>query len=63
VLTDKVNALLYDTPEEAVQLVRWLQTDTNARRQLGANAQMWAAWQDLSLSAGKLKRLLKMIGA
>lgn len=63
VLNDRVNTLLFDHPSEAVLLMQWLYTDHNARRKLGANGQLWAAWQDTSIHAGKLKRVLRMIGS
>lgn len=63
VLTDRVNTLFFDTPEEAIYLATWLQKDTPARKQLAANGLMWAAWQDASIHAGRLKRVLRMIGA
>jgi hypothetical protein len=57
-----VNALLFDTPAEALEHIEFLRRDTRAREQLGANAQMWAAWQDVGVHIGKLKRLLRAIG-
>jgi len=58
-----VNALLFDTPEEAVDHVARIQKDTKARQMLGVNAQLWASWQDSSAHIGRLKRALRMIGA
>jgi len=58
-----VNALLFDTPEEAVDHVQRIQTDTKAREMLGVNAQLWASWQDSSAHIGQFKRALRMIGA
>ena len=58
-----MNALLFDTPEEAVDHVQRIQTDTKAREMLGVNAQLWASWQDSSAHIGQFKRALRMIGA
>jgi hypothetical protein len=58
-----VNSLLFSTPAEALDHILRIQRDEPARNMLGANAQMWASWQDASVHIGKLKRILRMIGA
>ena len=57
-----VNALLYDTIEEAIDYVTTIRENTDMANQLGTNAQMWASWQDMTVHIGKLKRTLRMIG-
>jgi hypothetical protein len=57
-----VNCLLYDHPDEALEHILRIRKDEKARQMLGANAQMWASWQDASVHIGKLKRVLRMIG-
>jgi|688.fasta_scaffold42075_9 hypothetical protein len=63
VLTDKINTVMYDTPDEALELVKWLHAHDSARTQLAASGQMWASWQDLSTATLKLQRTLRYIGA
>jgi len=58
-----VNALLYDTPHDALDHVARIRRDVTVTAQLAANAQMWASWQDTAVHIGKLKRVLRMIGA
>jgi len=62
-LENGVQTLLYDTIDEAIEHVNRIRVDTVIADQLGANAQMWASWQDDSAHIGKLKRILRMIGA
>jgi glycosyltransferase involved in cell wall biosynthesis len=57
-----VNALLFDTVDEALGHIDFLKNNTQARNQLGANAQMWASREDTCVHIGRLKRLLRMIG-
>jgi glycosyltransferase involved in cell wall biosynthesis len=58
-----VNCLLYDTIDEAVDHVMRLGRDTSLIQKLGANAQMFASWQDMTVHMSRFKRMLRMIGA
>lgn len=51
-------ALMYDTVDEAVDHVCRLKSDNNLRAKLGANGQLWASWQDITVHIGGLKELL-----
>jgi len=62
-LENNVNAILYSTVEEIPDAILRIKRDTVTRRRLSANAQLWASWQDTSIHIGKLKRLLRVIGA
>ena len=53
------NAMLYGTPEEAIEHIHRLEKDRDLRNQLGANAQLWASWQDISVHVGSLKEQLR----
>ena len=52
-------ALLFDTPDEAVDHVRRLEKEPGLRASLGANAQLWASHEDISNHIGKLKQLFR----
>jgi len=62
VLEHGVNAVLYDTTEDILNLVEQLRSDTKTAAKLGVNAQLWASWHDTTVHIGKLKRILKMLG-
>jgi len=62
VLEHGVNAVLYDTTDDILNLVEWLRSDTNTATKLGVNAQLWASWHDTTVHIGKLKRIMKMLG-
>lgn len=53
------NALLFDKPGEAVEYVHMLEKDAGLRATLGANAQLWASWQDITVHVDTLKKLLR----
>lgn len=57
-----VNAMLYDTTEELLELIEQLRSDTKTATMLGVNAQLWASWHDHTVHLGKLKRIFKMLG-
>lgn len=61
-LRHKVNALLYDTIDDAVELTLAVLASPRTREQLGANAQLRAGAEDASLHVTALKRALGMIG-
>ena len=52
-------ALLFDSPEEAVDHVRRLRQDKKLAEKLGANAQLWASWQDITVNIGTWKEMLR----
>lgn len=58
-----VNALLFDTADEALDHLIRIQKDPEMASKLGTNAQMWASWQDVTVHLGKMKRTLRMVGA
>jgi glycosyltransferase involved in cell wall biosynthesis len=57
-----VNALLYDTVDEAVDHIARLKKSPEMLLTMGANAEMYASWYDSSVHLSKLKRILRMIG-
>jgi glycosyltransferase involved in cell wall biosynthesis len=57
-----VNALLYNDLDQALNYIEQLRSDDTMRTKLGTNAQMWAAWQDVSVHIGDFRRILKAIG-
>ena len=59
---DKVNVLMFDTPEEAVDHVHRLRKDNNQRKSLALNGQLRASWEDISIHAGKFRNILRKIG-
>lgn len=58
-----VEALLFDTADQAIEHVETIRKNKAIAVQLGSNAQMWASWQDATVHIGKLKRALRSIGA
>jgi glycosyltransferase involved in cell wall biosynthesis len=56
-------ALLFDTPDDALNHIEWIRMDKKVARTLAANGQMWASWQDTAVHIGKMRRALRMIGA
>jgi len=61
-LEHEVDSLLYDTKEEAADQINYLIRNEQKRKQLGANAQLHASWEDATAHIGRLRRILKMIG-
>lgn len=61
-LEHEIDSLLYDTKEEALGHVKDLISDERKRKQLGANAQLHASWEDATAHIGRLRRILRMIG-
>ena len=61
-LKDKVHTLFFDTPEEALQLVKMLRQSPDVGGQLGANGRMLAGWQDIATHLGTLKTVLRAVG-
>lgn len=57
-----VNAFLFNTTDEIIEHINRIRRDSDMTELLGANAQMWASWQDITVHIGKLKRVLREIG-
>jgi hypothetical protein len=62
-LQDRTNVLFYDTPEEALEQALYLYTHRDAAEKLAANGVLWASWQDITVHTGRIKGLLRMLGA
>jgi len=59
VLEHNKNALLFDSPQEAVDHVHRLEREPRLRASLAANAQLWASWQDITIHINTLKKLFR----
>ena len=57
-----VNAFLFNTTDEIIEYINRIRGDSSMVALLGANAQMWASWQDTTVHIGKLKRVLREVG-
>ena len=63
ILKHGVDAMMYDTVDEAVDHVNRLKQSPDVLKNLGANAQMHASWYDVSAHLLRFKRILRMIGS
>lgn len=61
-LEHETDCLMYDTVDEAAKYVKELIANEWQRKQLGANAQLHASWEDVTAHIGRLRRILRMIG-
>lgn len=57
-----VNAFLFNNTDDITEHINRIRKDRGMAELLGANAQMWASWQDTTVHIGKLKRVLRAIG-
>lgn len=62
-MNDRVHTRFFNTPEEAMELVKMLRQNPDVGEQLGANGRMLAGWQDINTHLGTLKTVLRMVGA
>ena len=63
ILEHGVNAMLYNTVDEAIAYFELIRKDQEMTKKLRTNAQLRASWEDVSVHAGKLRRILRSIGA
>ena len=61
-LKDKVHTMFFETPAEAMELVKMLRQNPDVGEQLGANGRMLAGWQDIATHLGTLKTILRAVG-
>jgi hypothetical protein len=62
-LTDNEHVMMFDSPEEAYDKVLFLHEHKDVAERLAANAALWASWQDISVNVGRIKGILRMLGA
>ena len=62
-LTDNEHVMMFDSPEEAYDKALFLHEHRDIAERLAANAALWASWQDISVNIGRIKGILRMLGA